>query len=227
MATAQHLADFYPTDYNSHVLGAVYHSDVDNDGQTRMLLGALPAADTDALLAATAQSAAGATYQQSDLLSYTSMAKYGQKVTIVAGGASTRKVYVWGKDYLGQPVYEEMALNGTTAVASAKVYKTISKIETEAKAGTETLTIGFGAVYGVPFKLAALDIELTDDAVPGNAGTITAGNATTVSKTTAEPRGFYTPHASNAPDGTKEYILITVVDRDNLYGIAHHYQSAA
>ena len=55
-------------------------------------------------------------------------APYGACLSVVASGASSSVITIDGFDYLGQPVTEEVTLNGTTAVAGNKCFKYISKI---------------------------------------------------------------------------------------------------
>src|SRR5690348_4061296 len=88
----------------------------------RVSLGKPVVADTDGILAAQSINAAvdtttfAATYAATDAI----MGKFGRNVTVVASGASTSTVVVYGRDYLGQKMRETLTVNGTTPVTGLK-----------------------------------------------------------------------------------------------------------
>jgi hypothetical protein len=139
----------------------------------------------------------------------------------VSDGAATSTVTVHGFDYLGQPMQETLTLNGTTPVVGVKMFRHVTRVVAAVTAG-RTVDVGWGNVIGLPYKLLKSDAEFVSNAVPADAGTLTAGNDTTVSATTSEPRGKYAPHTNNVPNGTRTYRIAGYWDVENLYGIAHY-----
>ncbi len=193
------------------VADMMYASDVGIDGFCTVDIPACVAASATALANAVVLAAAGNVVPavvQNDAL----MGRYGRNVTI-SGGTGTGVLV--GYDYLGQAMRENFAL-AAGPVVGKKMFKDVSHLIVPAAA---TISIGVGAILGVPYKVlhTSLAGELTSD-VTAAAGALLAGVAAQT-LTSGDPRGAYTPAA--APDGTRWYRFTCVVDRNNLHGSAH------
>lgn len=216
--------DFFPRRINDHVPDMQYAADVRFGGIGTIVIPAPAAPDSDGILAA--QSIATAVDASSFLgtLTAAAMSKFGRNVTAVASGAATSKVTVYGKDYLGQPMVEELTLAGTVTVKGKKAFKYIDRITAGVTAAT-TIDVGWGDVLGLPYKSQKLISILVDNEVPGSSGTFVGGLAsgTAQSATTDDPRGTYAPHSSQVPDGDRDYELTIIHDTSNLHGDAHYF----
>lgn len=215
----QAIADYFPQKINQHVPDMTYASDVVMEGPAHFQLGAPVALDADGILAAQSIATAGSTTTFASTYTRDNMARYGRNVTVVASGAATSNVTVKGRDYLGQPMSESYTLNGTTPVAGKKAFAWIETITFGATAAT-TINVGWGDVLGLPYKTEALVTELEDGVAP-TAGTFVAGDETTPTATTGDPRGTYDPNT--ACDGAAVFELYAICDRTNLHGEAHFY----
>ena len=220
--------DYFPTRINEYVPNMQYAADVRYGGMGTIVIPACAATSATAIAAAATANATAGT----ELLaaSYTIDAKFGRNVIMAASGAtgSSAVFRVRGKDYLGQPMCEDIAVanaDGTTTKAGVKAFKTVTSVKaTTAAANAVTLAIGFGNVLGLPYSSLKLISELVSKVVP-TAGTFVAGvsPATVQTVTTADPRGTYTPQASFLPNGTREYELTFMHDYDSLHGNRHFY----
>lgn len=213
--------DFFPARINMWFANCKYAADVNNNGVGRIDIPAPDAADSDGILAGSSIATALDTSDFASTYSDDVMSKFGRNVTAVASGASTAKVDVYGTDYLGQPIKEELTLNGTTAVAGKKAFKRVTKITSGTTAGT-TINVGWGDVFGLPYKLLDMYTELVDGAEPSSAGTIVKGTDTTQTATTGDPRGTYAPDSGNASDGDTPYSIVGLFDTSNLLGVKHY-----
>lgn len=216
--------DYFPRRINDHVPNMQYAADVRFGGFGTIVIPAPAAADADGILDGVSIASAGSTTTFADAYTDDVMAKFGRNVTVVASGAATSKVTVYGKDYLGQPMVEELTLNGTTPVPGKKAFRYIDEIAFGATAAT-TIDVGWGNVLGLPYKSQKLISELVNKEVPSNAGTFVDGAATghASSLTSDDPRGTYAPHSSQLPNGAREYELSFMHDTDNLHGDPHYY----
>jgi len=196
---------------NYRVADMCYAADVGVDGFTTVDIPACVAAGAGVLVNGQVLAAAGnatPTVAQTDFI----MGRYGRNVTI-SGGTGTGVLY--GYDYLGQAIKENFAL-GAGPIVGKKMFKDVAYASIPAAA---TISIGVGAILGVPYKVlhTAISGELTSD-VTAAAGALLAG-VVTQSLTSGDPRGAYTPAA--APDGVRTYRFSCFVDRSNLHGSAH------
>jgi hypothetical protein len=144
-----------------------------------------------------------------------------RNVIIDAAGAATAVLTITGTDVYGLAMSEAITLNGTTAVAGKKAFKTITNIA--ASAAATDFFVGTGDVFGLPIRADHRGYVLTAWAgafvttgtfVPA----VTTSPATT---TTGDVRGTYAvPDAAN---GSKLLTLwVFVVDDDTqtgLYGV--------
>lgn len=114
-------------------------------------------------------------------------APFGATLSIAASGAYSGKVTVDGFDYLGQPMTEEITANGTTAVASVKCFKFISKV-TCASGANVTVTLSRKLILGLPYKSVAIVNEVRNGTKATTtqlvAPVLTAGTATS-----SDPKG--------------------------------------
>ena len=210
--------DYFPQRINLHVPDMQFAAEVGFDGIAEFSIGAPVAAAAAGILNDQSIAAAGSTEA---LLVNELGGNYGRNVTVVASGAATSLVTVWGRDYLNQPMKEQLTLNGAATVAGKKAFKFVDKVEYGATAAV-TIDVGYGDVFGLPFKAKALTTSIQDGAAAGTAHTFVAGVATDPqTATSGDPRGTIDPNA--ASDGSKVFGGIALFDRTNLHGVAHYF----
>lgn len=206
---------------NYYVPTMQLHSHVGQDGLAKIELGAPVALNAIGVLSAQSIATAGTSTTFAGTYSKDAMSKYGRVVTVVASGAATSLVTVKGRDYLGQPVTEALTLNGTTPVIGKKAFKYVDSVTYAVTAAT-TINVGWGNIFGLPFKANQLVQEALNDQATANAGVFTAAVTTDPQTgTTGDPRGTYATHASNLPDGVKTFQLVIRCDKTNLHGVKH------
>ncbi|MBU2051509.1 MAG: hypothetical protein KKH61_21370 [Gammaproteobacteria bacterium] len=221
------LGTFFPDRANMWFAGAKFSSDVGHDGVGKINLGpALVAADPNGILSAqsiaSAQDIAASGFAST--YSDSVMGRFGRNVNVDGSAASTAVITVYGFDYLGQPMYEEITMNGTTSVEGKKAFARVTRIVTGTDADS-ALDVGWGNVLGLPYKLIDLITELVDGLEPADAGAVVKGINTAQTATSADSRGTYTPHANNVPDGSKLHELVGIWDNFSavgLYGLAQY-----
>jgi len=143
-----------------------------------------------------------------------------RNVIIDAAGAATAVLTVTGTDAYGVPMSEAITLNGTTAVAGKKAFKTITRIA--ASAAATDFFVGTGDVFGLPIRANSRNYVLTAwNGAFVTTGTFVAADATTATTTTGDVRGTYA--VPDAADGTKRLTAwVFVLDDDTqtgLYGV--------
>lgn len=169
----------------------------------RLSLGAPIVANNTGILSA--QSIAAAVDTTTFAAAYlpnaeSTMGRYGRVLRVVASGAATSNVTVYGRDYLGQKIKESFTLNGTTPVIGKKAFKYVDRITAGITGGT-TINVGFDTGFGLPYVTMAVEREYADGVLAA-AGTLTAPVRTDPSTTTTgDPRGTYVP--TTTPDGVK------------------------
>lgn len=209
---------------NNFVPDMQYHSEVGNDGITKQYTKTAPVA-LSATGILSAQSIATATTTSTFVAGFdsTKMGPWGRAVSIVLSGAGTPAVTIRGRDYLGQPMREDLTGAGTTPVLGKKAFKYVDSVTWGAVAAT-TMNVGYLDVFGLPFCADALLQERVSDAVTANAGTFVAAVKTNpATGTTGDPRGTYAPHANNAANGSRTYQLVFSCDKDKLHGVKHYF----
>lgn len=135
------------------------------------------AADADGILDGTAFGAAA-----SVVTTFLAQPPTPMTLTAVASAAQTGKVTVSGFDIGGNKISEEFTMDGTTPVVGTKAFAQITSVALPIKAGTETLDLGWGTGFGLPYALAADElviVKLFNNAA--DSGTVTV-DATDVSK---------------------------------------------
>jgi len=224
MANIAPLGTFFPRRLSEYVPAMQYVADVNVGGDMRISFGA-PALAVAAGILSAQSIASGFTLQASSLLLSTLDAPWGRNLTYVASGAATSTILVDGWDYLGQPMSEQITLNGATPVVGLKCFKYLRQITAGITGGT-TVNIGFGANVGLPYKAIKVWTE-ESNGTPASAGTLIAPVLTdpaTVS--TGEPRGAYT--STTAFDGAKVITAtfafandVNAAGNGGFHGIAH------
>lgn len=137
-----------------------------------------------------------------------------RNLIVDSGGADTAVLTVTGADEYGNTMSEAFTLNGTTAVAGKKAFKTVTAISASA-AVANTAFIGTGDVLGLPVYVASVGHILAqlENGTAATAGTFvaglkTAGGSTT---TTADVRGTMDPNS--AADGAITLqLLVSLAD---------------
>ena len=123
-------------------------------------------------------------------------------------GDTTQTVTVTGTDYWGQAQTETIALNGLTAVAGQKSFKTITAVAVSALLAGN-LTVGNEDVFGLPYRVTDAGYFLRTGwagAVADDAGTFAAADTTSpATATTNDVRGTYA--LSSAADGSRRLVL--------------------
>lgn len=127
-----------------------------------------------------------------------------RNVTIATSdaGNTTQTVTMTGTDVYGVSMTQILTCNGTSTVSGTKAFKTVTRVAVSA-ALTGNLSVGFGDVIGLPFRVDTRDqiMFYWDSGIITTAGTFVAAVTTTASATTGDVRGTYTP--STATNGTR------------------------
>jgi hypothetical protein len=144
-----------------------------------------------------------------------------RNVIVDAAGAATAVLTVTGTDVYGIPMSEAITLNGTTAVAGKKAFKTITRVA--ASAAATDFFVGTGDVFGLPIDANTRNYVLTAwNGAFVTTGTFVGADATTATTTTGDVRGTYA--VPDAADASKRLTLwVFVLDDDTqtgLYGVA-------
>lgn len=123
-------------------------------------------------------------------------------------GDTTQTVTVTGTDYYGQLQTETIALNGTTAVAGQKAFKSIIRVAVSA-ALAGNLTVGNEDVFGLPYRVTDAGYLIGvgwAGALARDAGTFAAADTTSpATATTNDVRGTYAP--SSAANGSRRLVI--------------------
>lgn len=114
------------------------------------------------------------------------------RVITITGNASGNagNVVITGTNFAGEVITNTIALSGTATVVGTKAFKTVTSVlvPAETHAGTDSLTIGFGAKVGFPVIItnaSQVVAKSFDNAV--DAGTVTA--AATLESSLYAPAG--------------------------------------
>lgn len=156
------------------------------------------AADPDGILDGTAFGAAGLT-----ITTFLAQPPTAMTLTAVASGTQKGKVTVYGYDIGGNKISEDFTMTDDTPVVGVKAFAQITSVVLPVKVDTETIDLGWGSSFGLPYALAADElvlVKLFNNAA--DAGTVTV-DAEDVSKNVFAIKG--------TPDGKKAldfYILL-------------------
>jgi hypothetical protein len=143
-----------------------------------------------------------------------------RNVIVDAAGAATAVLTIFGTDAYGLSMSEAITLNGTTAVAGKKAFKTITRIASSATA--TDIFVGTGDVFGLPIRANSRNyVQTAWGGAFVTTGTFAAADATAATTTTGDVRGTFAP--ADAADATKRLTLwVFVFDDDTqagLYGV--------
>jgi hypothetical protein len=221
MANLLTAPTFFPRRLSQYVPAMAYASDVNISGESRLSFGA-PAVATAAFFLSAQTAAAAIVIPATSMLNAATVAEpYGRNLTMVLSGAGTGTVIIDGYDYLGQPMSENFALNGTTPVVGKKAFKWIRQI-TLPTVGAVTINVGFGSQLGLPYKAGRVLTEEFAGAPVATLGTLTSPDLTaTATATTGDPRGTYA--AQSTLNGTSvltaTFEFYSDVDANNIGGL--------
>lgn len=157
-------------------------------------------------------------------------AEFGANISVASSGsADTKKVTVYGFDYLGQPMVEEFTRNNTTAVVGKKAFKYISKIVAE-KGVDATVTVKRGLQFGLPYHTSKILTE-TRNGVDSTTTKLVVPVNTKGSATTGDPRGLANLTTYSSP---ANIVLVCVANADiftiddkevgGLFGVPHYFE---
>lgn len=144
-----------------------------------------------------------------------------RNVIIDAAGAATAVLTIYGTDVYGVPMSEAITLNGTTAVAGKKAFKTITRVA--ASAAATDFFVGTGDVFGLPFRSDSRNYCLTAwNGAFVTTGTFVAAVTTDpATTTTGDVRGTYA--VPDAADGSKQLTVWMYIENPDsvtgLYGV--------
>lgn len=156
------------------------------------------AADADGILDGTAFGAAGLT-----ITTFLAQPPTAMTLTAVASGTQKGKVIVNGFDIGGNKISEEFTMTDATPVVGTKAFTDVTSVVLPVKVGTETIDLGWGGSFGLPYALTADElvlVKLFNGAA--DTGTVTV-DATDLSKNVFAING--TPNGEKALDF---YILL-------------------
>ena len=144
-----------------------------------------------------------------------------RNVVVDAAGDATAVLTIYGTDAYGISMSEAITLNGTTAVAGKKAFKTITRVA--ASAAATDFFVGTGDVFGLPFRADSRNYCLTAwNGAFVTTGTFVAAVTTSpATTTTGDVRGTFAP--ADAADGSKQLTVWMFIEDDDtqtgLYGV--------
>lgn len=213
---------FFPQRVNLRVPNMAYSSSIEGDDLVTAEFGAPLALSNNGILAAQPVAAAGGTsaFAAAFVQSEAQMGRWGRALRAVLSGAGTGTLVVTGRDYLGQRMIENFALNGATPVLGLKAFRYIDRIDWPT-VGAVNLDVGWRDCFGLPLKLRGVVSEVKNGNITANAGTFAnaLANTVTATATNADVRGTYVP-VTVIPDGTNTFEVRYVADTSNLHGNA-------
>lgn len=212
--------EFFPRRINQHVPDCNYAADVRKGGGGKITIPAMPVAATEAIATGIDISAIVVKLPivTVETFEFSDMGKFGRNLLVKASGASTVDVTINGQDFFGQKMSEEFTLNGTTDVVGIKAFTSVDSISVPVGSGV-TVSIGYGDVLGLPYRLVDVYTELVDGDETADAGAFIVG-VDLQAVDSADPRGTYTPHVNNVPDGAREWAVNGLWFEGNLHGNA-------
>lgn len=217
---------FFTGRVSSYVPAMRYAADVAIDGATRISFGSPAAASATLLLNAQSIATAGSTVTFGGVAGPFQLdARYGRCLSVVASGAATSNVTVFGRDFYGQPMAESFTLNGTTPVVGLKAFKWIDRV-TFGATGATTINLGSNTKIGLPYKTIKVLSEELAQVISGTLGTVTSPVLTDPQTTiTGDPRGTYTSNATmNGTELTGTFLFsadVNAAGNGGLMGIKH------
>ncbi len=209
---------FFPRRINMFVEGMQFADEVNCNGPTRVPFGAPLAANATNIFNASALNAGAVTtldgtgVQNAQLID----APWGRVLQVTASTTNTTVVSIYGADYLGQNIREDVTLNGAVAVFTKKAFKYVDTVVCPAAA--TTISVGWGTALGLPYKTLRVEYEYANGLVVA-AGTLVAAVLTDPqTATTGDPRGTYVP--TTALNGVN--VISAVFDCNNDVNTLYH-----
>lgn len=184
---------FFPRRINMFVEGMQFADAVNQNGPTRVPLGVPTAASATNIFNGSALNAGAVTTLDATGVANAQqiLEPWGRLIQLVASVTNTTVVQVLGADYLGQAIREDVTMASASAVVTKKAFKYVDTIVAPANAGT--ISVGWGAGLGLPYKTLRVEYEVANGLVVA-AGTLVAAVLTDPqTATTGDPRGTYTP----------------------------------
>ncbi len=218
---AKRMASYFPQGAKLRVRDMTMFGGVETDSTIYCDVGQ-PIAASGNLVVNAQDVTAGATitnFNAAFAASEPQMTRWGRVLSLVLSAAGAVVVSIRGRDYLGQLMREDITTNGTTAVIGKKAFRYIDSITVPAVAGT--ISVGVANIFGLPYKLFAVDHESKNQHPSANVGTFVAGlqNGVASTATTADVRGTYAP-TTVLPDGVNSFFLRYFADHTNGHGNA-------
>lgn len=150
-------------------------------------------------------------------LTFTMDTPVGRNITGDSSSASddtTLAIRVVGQDTDFQPQTEEIAMNGTTAVAGVKAFSSVESVTFftvatgAVAASTGAIDVGFGDIFGLPIRLNnevhQIEREFIDNTIV-TTGTFVVGSLVPETNTSPDKRGTFLP--ATAADSSNTYTI--------------------
>lgn len=184
-------------------------------------LGAPDTADVDGLFTAFSGAAGSITLNGALVSGGVATFDVPRNIVVDSGGADTAVLTFTGADEYGNTVVESITLNGTTAVAGKKAFKTVTAVSSSATISNGAFA-GPGDVLGLPVFLDEVGYVLKEleDGAAATAGTVVAGVSSAATATTGDVRGTYDPNS--AANGSKHFQLIAAIPDLTYLGVAQY-----
>lgn len=219
-------ATYFPRSKNAYVPSMSYSADVQIGQPYVADFGAPATASTTGIFSAltigsTAKVFTSANWAAAFLALTTQVgmldAPYGRNIQATGNASTDQVVTITGRDYLGQPMKENITLAGAATIAGKKAFKWVDRVDVTVGTGGTTLSLGWGDVLGLPYRAIGAVTSIEDE-IAATAGTFVAGAASTTTQTatTADPRG--TIDFNSASNGTKKFKFAYLVDEANMHG---------
>lgn len=218
MAIVMASPTFFPRRVNMFVEGCQYVDAVNEDGPTRIPFGAPAAASATNIL--NAQALSGSLTTTVDLTAVANAqvidAPWGRVLQLIASTTNVTVASIYGADYLGQPIKEDVTLTSAVAVLTKKAFKYVDTAVFPANAGT--VSLGWAAGLGLPYKSLRVQYEVANG-LAAAAGTLTVPVLTDPQTTvTGDPRGTYI--TTTTMNGTN--VISAVFDCVNDINTSYH-----
>lgn len=156
------------------------------------------AADADGLLDGVAFVGAGLVVDE-----FENEMPCAMNLTMVCSDTQTGVATAYGTDIADAPISEAFTLASGTPVIGTKAFKTVTSIVLPVKVGSETIDVGWGVKFGIPYMLSADElviVKLFNKAA--DTGTVVV-NSTDLAKNVLTLNG--------TADGTKDIDLYMLV----------------
>lgn len=184
-----------------------------------IVLGAPIASDANGVVETQAATAAsGLATGINGALASGGVATFDVPRNVVAAWTTSATVTITGTDEYGNTLVESSGAG--TSLTGKKAFKTVTGFSTDTD--ITGLTVGTSKVLGLPSFLSGAGYVLAEleDGAAATAGTTVAGVTSTATATTGDVRGTYAPNS--APDGSKAFNLIAVLDDPSYKGLPQY-----